>query len=248
MRSGSSTPWSRPARHRDRRPVIGGPLGAGARIALGAPSLWPVGLAAFLARGGIVLFALPILALPSVVGLTTFIGPNSVTAAGIAPRLVLLIALTTTVLVAWIVVATLIAAAADQVLVRAVVASEPDSGRALRAPDRDLSTLFVVRLVSLVPFALAVGIGGARLGQVGYQELVLPADSSAPFVTRSWSVPRRSSRCSSAAGSSARSSAPARSVSRCAPTGPPFARSAARSAGSSAIRSARSARSARLWS
>ena len=45
---------------RDRRPVTGGPLGAGARIALGAPSLWPVGLAGFLARGGIVLFALPI--------------------------------------------------------------------------------------------------------------------------------------------------------------------------------------------
>lgn len=164
--------------------MTGGPLGAGARIALGAPSLWPVGLAGFLARGGIVLFALPIVALPSVVGLTTFIGPNSVTAAGVAPRLVLLIALTTAVLVVWVVVATLIGAAADRVLVRAVVASEPDAGRALRAPDRDLPTLFVVRLVSLVPFALAVGIGGARLGQVGYQELVLPADSSAPFVIR----------------------------------------------------------------
>lgn len=164
--------------------MSGGPLGAGARIALGVPGLWPVGLAGFLARGGIVLFALPIVALPSVVGLTTFIGPNSVTAAGLAPRLMTLIAVTTAILVAWVVLATLAGAATDRVLIREVVATRPTSGAVLRAPDRDLPTIFVIRLVCLVPFALGVAVGGARLGQVAYQELVLPTDSSAPFAVR----------------------------------------------------------------
>lgn len=164
--------------------MTGGPLGTGARAALEAPRLWPVALAGFLARGGIVLFALPIVALPSVVGLTTFIGPNSITAAGLAPRLVAMIGLTTAVLMIWITLATLVGAATDRLLIRAIVAARPASERPLRAPDRDLATLFVIRLVSLVPFALGVAIGGARLGQVAYQELVLPTDSSAPLVTR----------------------------------------------------------------
>lgn len=164
--------------------MIGGSLGTGARFALGAPSLWPVGLAGFLARGGIVLFAVPIVALPSVVGFTTFIGPNSITAAGIGSRLVTLIALTTTTLLIWIVLATAIGAAADRVLIRATLVALPAPGRSLEAPDRDLPTLFVIRLVSLVPFALGIAVGGARLGQVGYQELVLPSDSTAPLVFR----------------------------------------------------------------
>lgn len=164
--------------------MTGGPLGRGARAALETPGLWPVGLAGFLARGGILLFALPIVALPSVVGLTTFIGPNAITAAGLAPRLVALIGVSTAILMVWIVVATLIGAATDRLLIRAVVAGRPSSALALRAPDRDLATLFVVRLVSLVPFALGVAVGGARLGQVAYDELVLPTDSSAPLVIR----------------------------------------------------------------
>ena len=88
--------------------VTAGSLPRAARIVFDAPRLWALGLAGFLARGGIVLFALPIVVLPSVVGLTTFIGPNSVTAAGLAPRFVAIVAITTVVLVGWIVLATLV--------------------------------------------------------------------------------------------------------------------------------------------
>ena len=164
--------------------MIDGSLWTAARVVLAAPRLWALGLAGFLARGGIVLFALPIVVLPSVVGLTTFIGPNSVSAAGLAGRFVALIALTTAVLVSWIVLATLVGAIVDRAIVRAVL---PDPGRGATndaAREPGLASLFVVRLVSLIPFAIGVALGGLRLGQVGYDELILPSDSTTPFVLR----------------------------------------------------------------
>ncbi len=169
--------------------MIGRPLRSAARIVLAEPALWPVGLAGFLVRGGIVVFALPILVLPSVVGLTTFIGPGAISAAGLSPRLVGLLALTTTLLVGWIVLATLVGAAVDRTLVRSVVVPEPPDGLVTSEPgprpaEVGLAALFVVRLVSLVPFAIGVAIGGARLGQVGYQELILPSDATTPLVVR----------------------------------------------------------------
>jgi hypothetical protein len=164
--------------------VSDGSLLTAARIVLRAPSLWVLGLAGFLARGGIILFALPIVVLPSVVGLTTFVGPNSVSAAGLAPRFVALVAITTILLVSWIVLATFVGASVDRAIFRAVL---PDSGRAATngaAQEHGLAGLFVVRLVSLVPFAIGVALGGLRLGQVGYDELILPSDSTTPFVLR----------------------------------------------------------------
>lgn len=152
---------------------------------LGSPRWWAIGLAGFLARGGIVVFALPIVVLPSVVGLTTFIGPNSVTAAGLAPRLIALLALTVALLAAWVVLGTLVAAAVDRVLVRTVLdtdaVGEPPDG-AERGPG--LAGLVGIRLACLVPFGIGVAVGGVRLGQVGYQELILPSDSTTPFVVR----------------------------------------------------------------
>jgi hypothetical protein len=152
---------------------------------LRSPRWWAIGLAGFLARGGIVVFALPIVVLPSVVGLTTFIGPNSITAAGLAPRLVALLALTVALLVAWVVLGTLVAAAVDRFLVRAVVdtvgTGQPPDG-AGRGPG--LARLVAIRLTCLAPFGVGVAVGGLRLGQVGYQELILPSDSTTPFVVR----------------------------------------------------------------
>jgi len=157
------------------------------------PWWWVVGLAGFLARGGIVLFSLPIVVLPSVVGLTTFIDPNSITAAGLAPRFVALLAAVVGLIAGAVLLGTLVAAATDRVLVRAVVGEGGDSaGSGPEDPTSGppeagrpgLGRLLVIRLVSLVPFGLGLAIGGLRLGQVGYQELILPSDSTTPFVIR----------------------------------------------------------------
>jgi hypothetical protein len=166
--------------------VSRGLLTTAALDALGAPRLWAIGLAGFLARGGIVLFALPLIVLPSVVGLTTFVGPNSVTAAGLAPRLVVLIALTTGTVAVALLLGTLVGVATERALVRAMVTGpSTDAGRARAAAgSARLAALVAIRLVALVPLGLAVALGGARLGQIGYQELILPSDSAAPFVVR----------------------------------------------------------------
>ncbi len=159
--------------------MTGGLLGRAGSDVIGAPRLWAIGLAGFLASGGIVLFALPIVVLPSVVGMSTFIGPNAVTAAGPSPRFVELVVASTVVLGAWIVAGTLVSVVAERALVRAVVGLPTD-----RAGGAGLWRLLAIRLLSLAPFGLALAVGGTRLGQVGYQELILPSDSSAPFVLR----------------------------------------------------------------
>lgn len=159
--------------------MTAGPLGRAASEVIGAPRLWAIALAGFLASGGIVLLALPIVVLPSVVGMSTFIGPNAVTAAGPSPRFVELVAAGSAVLGAWVLAGTFVSVVAERALVRAVMEPLPP-----RIAGAGLGRLFAIRLISLVPFGLAWALGGTRLVQVGYQELILPSDSSAPFVVR----------------------------------------------------------------
>jgi hypothetical protein len=98
--------------------VTGRLLGSAALLALSRPRLWAIGLAGFLARGGIVFFLLPIVALPSVVGVTTFVGPNAVTGAGLSPRFVVLAAASASGIAAWLILGTIVGSLADLAFVR----------------------------------------------------------------------------------------------------------------------------------
>ena len=160
--------------------MTGGILRRAALVALGVPRDWPVGLAGFLARGGIVPFALPILVLPSVVGLTTFVEPTSISAAGLSPRLIVLIGVSVGLLSVWLVLGSLVGVACERVLVGAVLPTDDRLG----VIDPGLARLLAVRLVSLIPFLAALAIGGVRLEQVAYQELILPSDAVRPVVAR----------------------------------------------------------------
>ena len=168
-----------------------GGLGEAARIVVGAPRLWGLALAGFLARGGIVLFALPILVVPSVVGIVTFVGPDAVTAAGFSERFVALLAGASAILGGWLILGLVVGVLVELALIQAVVpgpaaADAPrdglSSGPARR--DRLILRLIVVRAISLVPFGLAVAVASARLIDAGYQEMILPSDTSAPLVGR----------------------------------------------------------------
>jgi len=160
--------------------VTAGFLVRAARLAIGSPGRWPIGLAGFLARGGIVPFALPIVVLPSVVGLTTFIGPTSISAAGIAPRFSAIAAAAVVIVAGWVVLGTLAGVAADRAL---VLAALPE-GDGRRESEPGLARLLAVRLISLAPFGVALAVAGVRLGQVAYQELILPSDAVRPVVVR----------------------------------------------------------------
>jgi hypothetical protein len=91
------------------------------------PSLWVYALVAFLARGGIVVLALPIVVAPTFIGLANFVGPASVSAGGPGPRLIALIVVGLAAVVVLVVVGACVAAAAEVALHRATAAT-PEAG------------------------------------------------------------------------------------------------------------------------
>jgi hypothetical protein len=167
-----------------RRPPIPGAvtgrlLGSTALVALSRPRLWAIGLAGFLARGGVIPFLLPIVALPSVVGVTTFVGPNAVTGAGLSPRFVVLAAATASGSAAWLILGTIVGSLADLALVREAARADGEPARG-----GSIARLVCIRLVVLLPLGLVVAWGAVRLVEVGYRELVLPGDLARPFFLR----------------------------------------------------------------
>ena len=163
-------------------------------LAVSRPRLWAFALLGFLARGGLVALVVPMLVLPTFVGLSNTIGPTSVTAAGPTPRLIAMIATWLAVGIAAIVGGTLVACAAEIALYRATVAppegdppggdDSPDvrgSARSWRRPVRRVAT---VRLALLVPVGAALAVAVPPWVQVGYDELVLPSNLAVPFPVR----------------------------------------------------------------
>ncbi len=162
---------------------------AGGRT-LGAAGLWPIALAGFLARGGIVLLLLPIVVPPSVVGLATFIGPASITPDGPTIGLLVRITIGAGLLLAAVLGGTAIGAAAEIVLIRAV---RPDPvvaldgtrpGEPVAARRPLLERVVAIRLVGLLPVLIALAIGAVPLGQITYLELTLPTDLASPIALR----------------------------------------------------------------
>lgn len=162
------------------------------------PRLWALALAAFLARGGVVLLAAPIVVLPTFIGISNIVGPTSVTAAGPSPRLVALVAMTAAIVVLVAIGGTLLGAAAETALVRAIAAPEgglPAPERA-RAPGavapgtaparfrRAMARVAVLRLVLLVPVVAAIAVAVPPWVVSAYRELTLPSDVAVPLVVR----------------------------------------------------------------
>jgi hypothetical protein len=158
------------------------------------PRLWAFALLGFLARGGLVVLVVPMLVLPTFIGLSNTVGPTSVTAAGPTPRLVAMIATWLAIGIAAIVGGTLVASAAEIALYRATVAPQegdppggddsPDvrgSARSWRRPVRRVAT---VRLALRVPVGAALAVAVPPWVQVGYDELVLPSNLAVPFPVR----------------------------------------------------------------
>jgi hypothetical protein len=144
-------------------------------------------LAGFLARGGIVLFSLPILVAPSVVGLGTFIGPASITPDGPTTGLIVRIAVWVGLAMVALVTGTIIGAASEIELVRsgealtpgALGQAEPSGGSR-----RLLARVVLIRLVGLAPLVIVLAVGLQRLGQIVYLELTLPTNLVTPIGLR----------------------------------------------------------------
>jgi hypothetical protein len=165
-----------------------------ATAATSRPRLWVFALLAFLARGGLVVLAVPMLVLPTFVGLSNIVGPTSVTAAGPTPRFIAMVATWLGVALVAIVVGTLIAAAAEVALHRATVApGAGTAGQGLPSGEtaatavswrRTVLRIAAVRLVLLLPVSIVLAAAVPAWVQVGYRELLLPTDLAVPLPVR----------------------------------------------------------------
>ncbi len=158
-------------------------------VVLPRPGTWVVALAAFLLRGGILVFLVPILVLPSAVGLATILGPT-ITAfwlGGLSFGFAAVVAAIFGGFFLWLVVGGWVAAITERDLIRAVAADE-DLGLGRHLPPVPAARqrgriwrIVLLRLAGHVPLAVALGYGSMRLVQATYRELTLPSDVLTPI-------------------------------------------------------------------
>jgi hypothetical protein len=144
------------------------------------PATWPVGLAGFLARGGIVLLLIPIVPIPSPVGLANMIGPTAATPSGPSPEAAGTLAALIVVVMAWLTLGSAVGALADVFLAGAFGARRQHIQLSLPLVGR----LVGVRLAALVPLVLALAIAARPVVESTYRQLISPYDLAVPLVSR----------------------------------------------------------------
>lgn len=159
-------------------------------VTLATPATWPLALAAFLLRGGLLLVVLPIIVLPSPVSLGNVLGPaiTTVVLSGVPVELAIVVVFMAIAVVAWILVGGWIAAAVEAEGAR-IVAGQDDSGAPGAAGENAISgraalRIVAARLVAHIPTIAALAWGSARLVSVAYRELTSPSDVVSPIVLR----------------------------------------------------------------
>jgi hypothetical protein len=157
-------------------------LATALRIALSRPTLWLLGLGTFLLRGGIVLVLLPIVVVPTPVGIGNLLAPSltAISLGAVPVGFVLASVGIGVVVVLWLGVAGWLAAMLEAAAVRIVAGRGSDEVPTAR----DGARILACRLVCLAPLAVALAIGSVRLVLVTYQELTLPSDSATPIAIR----------------------------------------------------------------
>jgi hypothetical protein len=162
-------------------------------ITLATPATWPLALGAFLVRGGIVLVTVPVVVLPTPVGLGNVLAPaiTPIALGSVPPAVVVASIAGFVAVVAWIVLGGWLAAALEAEGAR-IVARDPDlvgpGGTVARpvtaGPGRVAWRILAARLLTLFPLAVAFAWGAVRVVAVTYDELVVPSDTATPIVVR----------------------------------------------------------------
>jgi hypothetical protein len=174
--------------------VTTGKVLTGALLAtLAAPATWPLALGAFLLRGGILLVALPIVVLPTTVGLGTALAPAlmPVVFGSVSAEFVVAVGAIVVGVLAWLVgggwLAATLEAEAARIVARdedlALVRETPGSAGQRSGGDA-AARILAVRLLASVPLAIALALGSVRLVNVAYRELTSPLDVVTPVVLR----------------------------------------------------------------
>jgi hypothetical protein len=164
-------------------------------VTLATPATWPLALATFLVRGGIVLVLLPVIVLPTTVGLGNLFGPTltSIAFGSIPVQVIVVAGAVGGFALAWLVVGGWLAAGLEAEGAR-IVARDEDGvalGVAGSPPaavesssGRVAARILAARLIASVPLVLVLAIGSIRLVFVTYRELTSPIDVSMPITLR----------------------------------------------------------------
>jgi hypothetical protein len=160
---------------------------------LGRPATWPLALATFLIRGGIALVLIPIVVLPTTVGIGNVIAPalTSIAFGSVSGQLVFMAVASASAILGWLVLGGWLAAALEVEGIRVVAVDEdvralggPGEARASAATARLAARILVARAVAFIPLAVVLAFGTVRVVLVAYRELTSPLDTSTPIVLR----------------------------------------------------------------
>jgi len=163
---------------------------AGVVVTLVRPETWVVALAGFLAGGGVVALAWPILVLPTPSGIQNMLGaPISTLAFGDpSPELVRVAVVAGVLLVALFVAGLLTGAWAERRGIVLVLDGAAEEGYTTSTPPLAGAPgpvrIAVVRVAALVPPLVVFAIGWPTLYSVVYKELILPEDLATPLPIR----------------------------------------------------------------
>ncbi len=175
---------------------LGTTLTASFLVTLVRPAIWPLALATFLLRGGIVIVLAPVIAIPSAVGFGNAVAPT-VTAIVFGRLSTAEVALAAGVALGCLLilmVGALVAAAAEAELTRIVADDEEVAavagGRVVAVePAAESGTgvagrILAVRLIAFLPLGFALVWGSVRIVAVAYRELTVPSDTATPIALR----------------------------------------------------------------
>ena len=157
---------------------------------LARPAWWLLGLAGFLARGGILLFLLAIVTLPSPLALSNVVAPLLVPIVfgGFTPLLLALLVSGIVSLAAWVVVGGWIGAATEIVLIRDARRAAAEEGLPVRRGDPSghwlIGRVAIAHLLAHLPLAVAAALGSVAIVNVAYIELTSPFEVATPLPIR----------------------------------------------------------------
>jgi hypothetical protein len=170
---------------------LGATLVASLLATLSQPATWPLALAAFLVRGGILLVAAPIIVVPSAVGVANVITPTVSTFVfgGVSGGLVALALGTLALSLVWLILGGLFASAAELEVIARIARDDAVSVdahvRTTVVPSpRRAARILIARLVAHLPTVVALVWATARLVEIAYRELTQPLDVTLPLVVR----------------------------------------------------------------
>lgn len=172
--------------------TIGAMLASSLLATIARPASWLLGLTAFLLRGGLLVVLMPLLVLPSAVGLGDVLTP-ALTRLALGGTDVRNVLLAGGLVLAVAGLANVVAAAAERAAIRELATElATDDTRGLRwsAPAPvpsswpELRRIMAIRGLAAVPVLAVLGWAVPVLVQAAYRELTLPSALSAPLAVR----------------------------------------------------------------